>query len=180
MVVATLLAALSFWLAQLARTPFEPDMGGFGHEPDFIVEQFQATAFDIGGAPRYRLAADRMTHYMDDDTTALDLPRFSREIPDAPTWRASARRGVVSSNGENVHLLDDVRIERHVTGEAAPMLFSTDYLWVIPEADIVRTDKPIVLRQDGSMLSASGMELDGKRRTLALIGRVKGIYENRQ
>jgi lipopolysaccharide export system protein LptC len=177
--IAGLLAVLSFWLARLAQMPAAMDMGGFGHEPDYIVENFQATAFDAQGLPRYRLAAGRMTHYMDDDTTALEQPRFVREIPGQPTWRAVARRGVVSSNGENVHLLDDVRIERRVAGQAVPLVLTTDYLWVIPEADILRTDKPIILRQGTSQVTAGGMEVDGKQHTLRLAGRVRGIYESR-
>lgn len=180
LVIAGLLAVLSFWLARLAQTPINLDMGGFGHEPDYIVEDFQATAFDTQGMPRYRLAAERLTHYMDDDTTALDRPRFVREIPGQPTWRATATRGVVSSNGENVHLLDDVRVERKVDVQTMPLVLTTDYLWVIPEADILRTDKPITLHQGASRVTAGGMNVDGKQRTLELAGRVRGIYESRR
>lgn len=180
LVIAGLLSGLSFWLARLAQTPFDMEMGGFDHTPDYIVEKFQATAFDVQGQPRYRLAAEKMTHYMDDDTTALDQPRFQREIPGQPTWRAAAVRGVVSSNGENVHLLDDVRVERTVAGEPTPLVLTTDYLWVIPEADVLRTDKPIVLHQGSSQVSAGGMAVDGKQRTLELAGRVRGVYESRR
>jgi len=179
LVIAGLLAAVSFWLGRLAQVPVSMDMGGFGHDPDYIVEAFQATAFDIAGKPRYRLSAEKMTHYMDDDTTVLEQPRFLREISGQPTWRAASSRGLVSSNGENVHLLDDVRIERDDGGQSPPLVLTTDYLWVIPEADILRTDKPVTLRQGASQVVAGGMEVDGKQRTLEFAGRVKGIYESR-
>jgi lipopolysaccharide export system protein LptC len=177
--IAAGLAAVTFWLARLAQAPVSLDMGGFGHDPDYVVERFQATAFDIDGKPRYRLAAERMTHYMDDDTTALAQPRFLREVAGQPTWRVAATRGVVSSNGENVHLLDDVQVERVAAGPSPSLTLTTNYLWVIPEADILRTDRPITLRQGTSQVTAGGMEVEGKQRTLALAGRVKGIYESR-
>lgn len=179
LVIAALFAALTFWLARLAQMPFAADVDGFGHEPDYIVERFQAIAFDTQGKPRYRLAADRLTHYMDDDTTELDQPRFVREVPGEPAWHADARRGVVSSNGENVHLLDDVRVVRREAAGGEPMVMTTDYLWVIPEADILRTDKPVTIRQGSSVIQAGGLEVEGKQRTLELAGRVRGTYANR-
>jgi len=179
LVVAAFFAAMTFWLARLGQIPLALDMGGFGHEPDYIVENFRATAFDLEGQPRYRLAAERLTHYMDDDTTELVQPRFVREVPGEPTWRAISKRGVVSSNGENVHLLDDVEVERKVLGDPEPMILSTNYLWIIPEADILRTDKPVTIRQGSSVVNAAGMDVDGKQRTLELAGRVRGTYANR-
>lgn len=175
--IAGLLAALTFWLARLAQTAAPVDMGGFGHDPDYIIERFSATAFDAQGEQRYLLAAERMTHYMDDDTTALEQPRFAIQEGGHPRWRADAVRGVVSANGENVHLLDDVRVQQ--AAAAQPVVLTTQYLWVIPEAEMLRTDKPVTLRQGASVVTAQGMELDGRQRTLILAGRVKGTYESR-
>jgi lipopolysaccharide export system protein LptC len=179
LVIAAVFAAITFWLARLAQVPLAADMAGFGHEPDYIVENFRAIAFDVQGKPRHRLAAERLTHYMDDDTTALDQPRFQREGVGEPTWRVASKRGVVSANGENIHLLDDVRVERIVPTEPEPLVMNTEYLWVIPDADILRTDKPVTIRQGSSVVVASGMEVEGKQRTLELTGRVRGVYANR-
>lgn len=72
--LAALLALLGFWLNLVGVRPNIVDNAGFGHDPDYVVERFDALAFDVRGEPRHRLAAERMTHYMDDDTTVLDNP----------------------------------------------------------------------------------------------------------
>jgi hypothetical protein len=49
MVLALFLALLGAWLNQVAvKMPVEDD-AGFAHEPDYIVEDFNALAFDIAG-----------------------------------------------------------------------------------------------------------------------------------
>lgn len=179
LVVAGILALMTYWLAHLSRLPLRFDMAGFEHVPDYVVENFQATTFNTAGRPDYRLAAARMAHYMDDGTTRLEQPRFSREGETRTTLQASAERGQISSDGDNVHLLGQVRLEK--LGERQPpLILETEYLHIVPEADIIRTDKPVTIRQGAAVISAGAMELDGGKRTLLLSHGVKGIYETRQ
>jgi lipopolysaccharide export system protein LptC len=173
------LALLTAWLGQLAQTHPGGDAAPVGHDPDYFVERFNATAFDINGAPRYRLSAEKMVHYMDDDSTSLDEPRFSRETPGLPRVRAQARRGLVSADGENVYFLGDARLEKAGDDGRPPLVLTTEYLRVIPEANLIRTEKPVTLRQGRSVLTAAGMVADGDKRTLDLVGRVKGVYDSR-
>jgi lipopolysaccharide export system protein LptC len=119
-----------------------------------------------------------MTHFMDDDTTTLEAPRFVREGVGLARVVARSLQGLVSAQGDNVYLFGDVRMiqERQVGG---PLLeLATEYLWVQPESDLIRTDKPVVLKEGTSVLSGESMVADGRQRTLELKGRVKGIYEN--
>jgi lipopolysaccharide export system protein LptC len=173
------LVVLTAWLGQLAQAPVPHGNGVIGHDPDYFVEDFKATAFDISGQPRYRLSAIRMTHFMDDDTTTLEAPRFVREGVGLARVVARSLQGLVSAQGDNVYLFGDVRMiqERQVGGP--PLELATEYLWVQPEVDLVRTDKPVVLKEGTSELSGESMVADGRQRTLVLKGRVKGIYENR-
>lgn len=173
------LAVLTAWLGQLAQTHPNGDALPIGHDPDYFVERFHARAFDIHGAPRYRLSADKMIHYMDDDSTSLEEPRFSREAPGMPIVRAESRRGLVSANGENVYFLGEARMEKEGEKGRPPLVLTTEYLRVMPEANLIRTEKPVTLREGRSVITAAGMEADGDKRTLALAGRVKGTYESR-
>ncbi len=173
------LCLLTAWLGQLAETPLVRDAAGFAHDPDYFVEHFQATAFDAQGRPRYRLAAERMQHYMDDDTTVLEAPRFGREGPGVAPVQVQSRRGLVSPEGESVYFLGDVRMQQNGAGDRPPLQLSTEYLRVIPEGNIIRTDRPVMLSEGSSRLTATGMVADGGQRSLIFAGRVKGIYESR-
>lgn len=179
-VVVAMLSALSFWLGKVAGS-LPPGAGAkVGHDPDYIVENFAATAFNEHGQPRYRLSARKMIHYMDDDSTELQEPRFERQDGKAVPVSVSARRGLISSEGEDVYFIGDVRAHRPATANQAATELSSEYIRVMPDADILRTDKPVVLRQGASLIEASGVEIDNGKRLVALQGRVRAVYEKRK
>jgi lipopolysaccharide export system protein LptC len=118
-----------------------------------------------------------MVHYMDNDTSTLESPVFLRDGPGVPRMTARSSHGLVSANGETVTLLDEVQVTQDSETGAPPMELTTEYLKVMPNADRLSTDKPVILQQGSSVLTGNSMAADGKARTLQLSGRVKGIYE---
>lgn len=173
--MAALLALLGVWLNQLTHLPGMVDNGGFNHEPDTIVEQFKVLTFNQQGHPLHRLSAEKLTHYMDDDTTVLLMPRLTMLGADNLRTEISARRGQVSGNGEHVHLVDDVHITRH--SAAAPVSLASSYLWVTPDAGTLRSDKPVTLRQGNILITAGGLLADNENKQIILTGKVRASYE---
>lgn len=172
-----LLALLSGWLNHLASAPKMVDNAGFGHDPDFIVEAFQARSFDAQGRPQHALSARRMTHYMDDDTTELLDPRIMLTSADRAVVRVEARRGLIFGEGEAVHFLDGARISREKAATEAPYLLEAQHLRVVPNDAVITSEKPVTLRQNGSLLQAGGLKLDHRKQLLELTGGVRGQYE---
>lgn len=177
--IVAVMAAVAYWLNHLASQPLPVDDAAFRHDPELIVDNFVATAFDRAGNPRYTLSATRMLHYADDETTELTAPRFQHRSATSPTIEAEAARGFISTNGDHVHLLDRVRLTRAATAATPELVLTTDYLQITPEAEVMRTDRPVELRQGASSMRADHLLLDGKARTLELKGNVKGIYAPR-
>jgi lipopolysaccharide export system protein LptC len=177
--VVVLLAALTFWLGRVASTQLPGTVDGFAHDPDYIVENFVATTYDIQGTPRHWLSAKRMTHFMDDDSTALEELRFKRQDGVAAPISVQSNKGLVTAEGEEVYFIGDVHVARPSLAGVQAMELTTDYLKVIPDADILRTDKPVTLRQGASVVAATGLVADGNKRLLQLTGRVKATYEKR-
>jgi lipopolysaccharide export system protein LptC len=177
--IVALLAGMTFWLDQVANTRLPDNPAGFSHDTDYVVENFSATAFDERGHPRYRLSARKMAHYMDDDSTELEMPKFERHDGDTAPIHVSSRRGLITASGEDVYFLGDTRLERPARPGQPAMEMDADYIRVIPDADILRTDKPITVRQGTSIIQASGLFIDGDKRVMRLSGRVKATYENR-
>lgn len=177
LVLAGLLALLAFWLNQLTRQPVLEDNAGFEHEPDTIVENFNALAFDNDGQPIHALQAKRLVHYMDDDTTELQVPHFSiLDKDEAVRTEARARRGMVSSNGQHVHFLGEVHLVRREEGRQAITL-ETEYLWITPDAGIMQTDKPVTLKQGRALIKAGQLMLNEQQKELTLSGGVHAHYE---
>lgn len=172
------LVVLTAWLGQLAdRRPATANTAVLGHNPDYFVDNLRATAYDVAGVPRYHLTASKMVHYMDDNTTSLENPVFLRDGPGVPRVQAVSDHGKVSPDGKIVYLIDDVRVTQDSLSGGLPIDLTTQYLKVVPDADQLSTDRPVVLRQGTSVVTGNTMAADGKERTLQLSGRVKGLYE---
>lgn len=172
-----LLLAAAYWL-NLQVQPLSAKPGNVKrHAPDFIVGGFTATTLDEHGVPRFIMTAQKMTHYPDNDSTHLELPQLASFFPARPTIYTSAKRGEVSSKGEEVFLHDEVRLVRAGSETQSTMKFSTDYLHVIPEREQADTDHPVVMTDAHNVVHAVGMQLDNKARTIKLLAQVRSQHE---
>ena len=176
--LAGALAFMTFWLGQLGRLSLPTDMGGFGHEPDYIVENFQATAFDEKGLPRHVLTANKLTHYMDDDTARIESPLYTQYVPDRPEVSVKSRRALLSPGGDHVYFLDDVHMVRAATADRAAMVLNTEYLHVTPDAKRMQTDRGVTVHQAGSSIAAGAMMVEGQENSILFSQRVRSVYEN--
>jgi lipopolysaccharide export system protein LptC len=175
--LVALLALLGAWLNQLTLQPAVVDDGGFAHEPDTIVKGFNARAFNRDGLPIHQLSADQLMHYMDDDTTVLEAPRFSLLETTGARTQVKAQRGQVSSHGEHVHFLGDVHVTRQERGTQAPMTLQTEYLWITPDEGIMQTDKPVTLTQGRTIITAGKLLVNEQTKEVSLSGGVHGSHE---
>jgi lipopolysaccharide export system protein LptC len=174
---AAMLALISGWLNQVAERPLVQDDAGFTHDPDYIVENFNAQTFDLEGRPYQFLSARRMIHYMDDDTSELDQPQFRLTRADRAPIEVSARRGLIFGERDSIHFLDDVRATRSAKPGQAAFVLTGEHLRVVPDAGIMSSDKPVTLRQGESVIHAGGLYSDDHSKRLELTGGVRGLYE---
>lgn len=176
LVLMLALALLSFWLERTARqapaaaTPQR-------HDPDYSVEQFTITGYSRSGAPESTLFAAKMVHYPDDDTTALVAPRLVQAKPEQPRLVLSADRGLLSRDGEEVFLHDNVVLLREPLGESAEARMQSSFLHVMRQRALVRTDREVRITERGRTLVGLGMEYDNEARRLELHAQVRGVFE---
>jgi len=176
--VLALLALLSMWIDRSVQPP-KPKFDGSGrHDPDYKVSNFNTVKTDEYGNPRNMLAAVEMLHFPDDDSTQLLRPRFTQYSVNKPYTQIQAQHGLVSSNGENVYFMDNVKAVRAATPQKGELTLQTDYLHIIPDKDLAVTDHPVtILQAPHTVIRATGMELNKKERTLKLFKRVYVHYE---
>lgn len=171
------LAAVTVWLDRQLQPPERTNEGRARHDPDYIVDNFSSTRTGPDGAARYTLSARRMVHYPDDDTTHLDAPKLVNFQSPGVTVTVTSKNAMLSSNGENAYLTDDVRLVRSAYADKSEMTMLTSYLHVIPDADIAKTDKPVQISDANTLITSIGLEFNNQTRILKLLSHVRGRYE---
>jgi lipopolysaccharide export system protein LptC len=171
-----LLLAATYWLNQQVQPlPIMPDSSK-RHDPDFIVNKFVATTHNEQGKPRFVMAAKKMLHYPDNDSTYLEAPELTSFDPDQPPMHTSANNGMVSGKGEEIFLRDDVKVVRSASATQREITFATTYLHVIPDRGWAETDQPVTMIDGRNIVHAVGMQFDNKAHIVKLLAQVNSEY----
>ena len=172
-----LMALITFWIDRNVQAPQARRDGNARHDPDYKLNNFSTTKTDAEGNLRYVLSATEMLHYPDDDSTQLQRPRFTQYTVDKPYTQIQGQRGLVSSKGDNVYIMDNVKVVRQAFEGRGEMTVLTEYLHVIPDDDLAITDRPVVITQAPTTVAyGTGMIYNKKERTLQLLSKVRVHY----
>ena len=169
------LAALTFYLD---RTVNEDDSHPAlrRHDPDYLVVNFTTTTYNREGQAESMLPAANMLHFPDDDTTELVAPRVVQTKPEQPKVTVRADRGKLSRDGEDIYLYDNVVLEREAGAGPAARL-TTEYLQVVRDRSLLRTDREVKIVEGTRALSGRGMEYNSETGHFALSADVRARYE---
>lgn len=172
-----MLGLLTFWIDQSVK-----ETGGRNgvnlDEPDSIVEKFLAVSTDMQGVPRYRLAADKLSHYSIDKLTLLDNPRLTHFHDKQGEMQISSSRANVTPDGSRVVFTGQVNLLRLGGVGGKNLSMQTTSLEVLTEKNEAFTTQPVVIQQPGMQITASGLHLFADTRVLKLKGRVKAQYQS--
>ena len=174
------LAAASLWLERAVQAPERDQSGKLRHDPDFIAEDFGITKMDAAGKPEYILSAERMQHYPDDESTSVVAPRLVQRHDNANPVVIRADRGLIAKKGDEASFYGSVVVVREAGRAQSELRVQTEYLQVIPDRDLARTDKPVIITEGRSRLSGIGMEFNNKTRQFALQSQVRGTFDARK
>ncbi len=178
LVMAALLALTTYWISQTVEQQSAKVDGSSRHDPDYSMTNFVTTQTDATGKLRYVMAATEMMHFPDDDSTTLQRPRFTQYTVDKPYTRIEGLRGYISNNGEEIQVVDNVKVTREAFEGKGEMQVLTEKLFILPSQDLVKTDSPVTIKQaPNTVIHATGMLYNKKDRTVKLNKRVKVHYE---
>jgi lipopolysaccharide export system protein LptC len=175
-VLLAAVAAVTVWLDRQVQPSERASDGKARHDPDYIVDNFSAIRIGPDGLARYTLSAHRMVHYPDDDTTHLDAPRLVSFGNAGTTVTATSKTALLSSNGENAYLTDDVRLVRSAYADKSELTMQTSWLHIIPNDDIAKTDRPVKIYDANTLITSVGLEFNNETRVLKLLSNVRGTY----
>ena len=175
-VLAILLAGLSFWLKNAVNIEDPRRDGKLRHDPDAIAENFSVRRFDADGQVKYRLTAPWLEHFPDDDSSELRLPTLVHYRQDRPPLTISADNARVSSQGETIFLWENVQVVRAATAERPELLARMPDLIVQPDLGVAFTNSPVEITQGQSWAKGIGAHIDNNTSTFVLQSQVTGVY----
>jgi lipopolysaccharide export system protein LptC len=161
------LALLTFYLERTVREEDTPTALR-RHDPDYFVVNFTTTTYNAEGAVETVMSAERMVHYPDDDTTELFAPRVVQAKPHEPRFTVRAERGQLSRDGDEIFLYGDVVLVRDASADRPEARMTTEFLHVLRDRSLVRTDRPVKIVEGGRSLAGRGMEYNNESRELLL------------
>lgn len=169
-----LLAGLTFWLMRAVQVKqAEPDITR--HDPDMIVDNFTARQLGADGVERYTIAATKMIHFPDNDSTDVEDVQFSSKEKNEAPLLVTSSKAKLTGKADEIFFLEKVRLVREPFQTFQRLIGDTTYFHVIPDLGIGKTDQPITLREGDNVMTAAAMEINNKTR-VATLSRVKASY----
>jgi len=179
MLFAVFCAFGSFWLVQVMQGEDNTPGAGAGNEPDYIIDNFSWVRMSEGGKPRYVVSGDRLTHRPADNTALVEKPVVQNLTDDHPPMTMTAEHALVSQNQNQIDLTGNVDIQRPAGKDSQPLRIRTEALTVLPDEDIVKTDKPIDMKLGASSVNGVGMLANNATQQVHLGGRGQILYPPR-
>lgn len=175
---AAILAFISYWVQISVENESEKRGNKLSNSPDYFLTNFKTTQTEPDGSIRFILSASEMTHFGQDDTTRLKKPLFIRYKNNVPSSQIEGGVGLVSTDGEEVQIIDNVKVARLETETKPKMELFTDQLTVLPNKDQAFTKRPVRITQDPkTVVNAIGMRYDKKNGIMTLLEKVRVHYE---
>ncbi|WP_236641673.1 LPS export ABC transporter periplasmic protein LptC [Polynucleobacter asymbioticus] len=179
------LTLATFWLVQKNNPAEKSQLERVRlHEPDYIIEDGSLSALNELGNTKYRILGNKVTHYDDDASIDIEVPRMRLFQPDKAPVTVKSKTGHLDGDLSILELFDNASIFRPAQPASATepatlrMLASSSYFKVFINDDIIETDKPITLEQGMSiMTSTDGGTFDNIQQSMVLSGQVKGRIE---
>jgi len=173
----------SFWLYDTVRRQGADDYNRASArlEPDYYVENFNFIKLSNNGKANYHVTGKNLIHLPRTDQYDIKEPRISSFDAQRTPITINAGRAVVEQKSEVltpkraedvVHLYDQVTVERPQGLNSSFMRVETEYLQLLPDADIVKTDQRIKLITDNGETLATGMMANNTNQELRLLSKV--------
>ena len=176
LMVVLFLGGLTLWLRLAVESPSRPAAKNSRHEPDSIAENLTMRRLGEAGTPQYFISAKRMLHYPDTDSTELVRPLFSRTMEDGSKITIRANAGTITNDAAEAVFSGHVVIRREATALIPEFRAQTEYLQILVEQGLLRTDRAVTIQDGPSSLSGVGMEYNKRNRQFTLQSQAKGSY----
>ena len=177
LLIVILLAIASGWIFESIENNPTLTKEKVRHDPDYFLHHFTATTMDANGKPSYKVTAEHLEHYPDDDSMKLQTPFFSFYENNIKTWTAQAHEATVVEDGEKIHLSGEVVLNQiKISKKDIPAILTAEQLTIEPKKDIAHTKTKINLRKGKNTIDAVGMRADLNKGRIEFLSKTRSHY----
>ncbi len=176
--LAVLLAAVGYWNIRPASFTDRHATALDDSAIDFYATNTHTLQYQADGQLHYEMTATKVEHLKTSEVTLLSQPDLLLFRGTPIPWHVQSEHGEVSPTGEQVELIDSVRVER-TDAKGNPTILTTSRLTVFPDREYAETRQPVKIDAANGVTTAVGMKayLDDSR--MHLLSNVRGQHEVR-
>lgn len=179
LIIALLLIAVGYWNIRPERFMQEaPATTQEESAIDFYATNVRTIQFQPDGARNYEMTADKVEHIKASDVSLLTRPNLRSYRGSALPWHVTSERGEVGPQGEEVELIDDVRVQRTDT-QGRETIITSSRMTVLPDKEYAETSQPVRIVAANGVTTATGMKAYLNEGRMLLLSNVRGQHELR-
>ncbi|MCL1886968.1 MAG: LPS export ABC transporter periplasmic protein LptC [Betaproteobacteria bacterium] len=175
--IAVILVAGSAWLNMVLKRSAVNETSGLPRtDPDYYIDNFRYFKLKLTGKADYELTGKKMTHYPDNDSYLINFPVMESLDERQRLQVTYSDWAYIEDENSKIHMHENVAVLRPPTKDTEAFRMTTEYLLVLPDEDIMRTDREVIAYQGAATMTAVGMESNNATRELFLLSRAKVVY----
>ncbi|MEX6502387.1 LPS export ABC transporter periplasmic protein LptC [Pseudomonas zhanjiangensis] len=175
---ALLLAAIGYWNISPESFSERPTQTDAQNAIDFYVVDARTVQYQADGKLHYELKTAKVEHIKASDMTLLTLPDLRLYRGSEHPWHVTSARGEVAPAGQEVELIDQVRVER-TDAKGRPTILTTSRLTVFPDKEYAQTQQAVRIDAANGVTTAQGMKAYLNDGRMLLLSNVRGQHEVR-
>ncbi len=175
LLLMAVLALATWWLVKNSPRPVQaPTERVVSSEPDYTMTQFAVERFDAKGRLKLRIEGARLRHFPDTDRIEIDGAQIRAFAPDGRVTLATAQRALGNGDGSEVQLLGGAQVttQDDING---PLVIQGEFLHAFLLKERLLTHLPVLVRQGGTEMRASGLSYDHVTQRLDLKGPLRMV-----
>ena len=176
-VIALLLACMSYWLAIVSNPPEDDKSGRFRHDPDAIVGRFTVKTYNEQGLKKDSLSAKAAEHYPDDESTTLFQPNLVHiNAGSTPPTTVKSDQAFLNSDQSEVELVGNVVGFRPAFNGRESVTFNTSQIMVYTDEERAETKHRVKVYQGKSWMAGTGFDVDNVTQVYNFHSHVEGMH----
>ncbi len=175
LILFILLVLLTFWLDRITRPPEQIKDGDLYRDPDYIVENLSGIRMDHEQTIQRKFSANKLLHYLNEDVTQMEQVSFINTDPEKPLIRLQADRAEVKGKDKDIYLTGNVTAVRGTDDEKGKVTLMTDFLHLVPDENLVKTDQAVTISRLNTKINAIGLELNNQTGMIQLLTKVRAV-----
>lgn len=177
-VLALLLAAVGYWNISPESFMDQPSAAVDESAIDFYAINARSVQYLPDGKLQYEMTADKVEHIKATDVTMLTTPDLQMYRGALFPWHVQSKTGEVSPGGEQVELIDSVRVAR-TDEKNRTTIITSSRMTVFPQKQYAQTEQAVRIDGAGGVTTAKGMKAYLNDSKINLLSNVRGQYEAR-